>query len=189
MNGKMIIVSAPSGAGKSTICNFLLESDLGLEFSISATTRDKRGKERDGVEYYFMTPHEFNSRIDNDEFVEWEEVYKGHRYGTLKSEMERIWSKGRHVLFDVDANGGINLKKIFGENALSIFIMPPSIDDLEKRLNIRGLDSHSTISTRVAKAQEELELAHNFDMIIVNDSLDHARLEAIKAAGDFLAKP
>ena len=186
MEGKLIIISAPSGAGKTTICNYLLESGLKLEFSVSATTRQKRGKEQDGINYFFLSPEEFSRRVINDEFVEWEEVYKDLRYGTLKSELERIWTNGNHVLFDVDVQGGINLKKKFGTRALAVFIMPPSVDDLEKRLVGRGSDSQSTINMRVDKAKHELAFADQFDIIIVNDRLEKAKKEAFDAVNSFI---
>jgi guanylate kinase len=186
MEGKLIIISAPSGAGKTTICNYLLESGLKLEFSISATTRQKRGKEQDGINYFFLTNEEFNRRVNNNDFVEWEEVYTDLRYGTLESELERIWSNGKHVLFDVDVKGGINLKKKFGTRAMAVFIMPPSVDDLEKRLVGRGSDSPSTINMRVDKAKHELAHADQFDIIIVNDKLEKATKEAFDAVKSFI---
>ena len=185
MDGRLIIISAPSGAGKTTVCNHLLESSLGLEFSISATTRKKRGKETNGVEYFFMTPEEFEAKIKEGAFVEWEEVYTDLRYGTLKDELERIWSNSHHVLFDVDVKGGVNLKNIFGPRALSLFIMPPSVEELEKRLVKRGWDCPSTINMRVAKAMEELSLADSFDFIIVNDDLEKAKKETREAVSSF----
>lgn len=188
MEGKLIIISAPSGAGKTTICNSLLESGLKLEFSISATTRKIRGQEQDGINYFFLTTDEFSRRIGNDEFIEWEEVYKDLRYGTLKSELERIWSNGNNVLFDVDVQGGINLKKKFGKRALAIFIMPPSVEDLEKRLVGRGSDSQSTINMRVEKAKHELATAGMFDIIIVNERLEDAKKEAFTAVKEFIEK-
>jgi guanylate kinase len=186
MPGKLVIISAPSGAGKTTICNHLLESGLNLEFSVSATTRQIRGKEKDGVNYFFLSPEEFSRKVSNDEFVEWEEVYKDLRYGTLKSELERIWSNGNNVLFDVDVQGGINLKKKFGAMALAIFIMPPSVEDLEKRLVGRGSDSQSTINMRVEKAKHELATADMFDITIVNEKLEDAKKEAYTAVKSFI---
>jgi guanylate kinase len=185
--GKSVIISAPSGAGKTTICRHLLESGLNLAFSVSATTREKRGIEKDGVDYFFLTPEEFRRRVANDEFVEWEEVYKDILYGTLKSEIEKMWNNGKHVIFDVDVKGGINLKKIFGKRALSIFIMPPSVKDLEKRLVQRGHDTLSRIEMRVSKAREEIALADQFDMIIINDRLEEARKKAFDTVSDFLS--
>jgi len=186
MEGKLIIISAPSGAGKSTIVKYLLESGINLEFSISATTRKPRGGEKDGKEYYFISVDEFRERIRNKEFIEWEEVYKDHLYGTLKSEIERIWAAGNHVLFDVDVKGGINLKNIFGSKALSIFIMPPSVTELEKRLVSRATDDLSKIKVRLAKAEEEMNQSDSFDHIIINDVLDDAEKEAREIILDFI---
>jgi guanylate kinase len=186
MKGKLVIISAPSGAGKTTIVRHLLDSGLNLDFSVSATTRAPRGIEKDGVDYFFLTVPEFRKRIENNEFVEWEEVYKDLLYGTLKSELERIWKKGNHVIFDVDAKGGINLKKIFGNNSIAIFIMPPSVEELEKRLIARGTDEPEKIRMRVSKAKEELELANQFDFVIVNQRLDKAKEEARKIVSSFI---
>jgi guanylate kinase len=186
MKKKLIIISAPSGAGKTTIVRHLLDSGLSLGFSISATTRAPRGDEKDGVDYFFLTVPEFRKRIANNEFVEWEEVYKDLFYGTLKSELERIWAKGNHVIFDVDAKGGINLKKIFGPKSIAIFIMPPSVEELEKRLITRGTDESEKIRMRVSKAKEELELANQFDFVIVNHRLDKAKEEARKIVSSFI---
>ncbi len=186
MEGKLVIISAPSGAGKTTICNHLLESGLNLEFSVSATTRQRRGEEQDGINYFFLTPDEFTRRVSNDEFVEWEEVYKDHWYGTLKSELNRIWNSGKHVLFDVDVKGGLNLKSKFGTRAIAIFIMPPSVNHLEERLLGRGSDSQPKINMRVEKARHELALSDQFDLIIVNDSLEKAKRDACDAVKSFL---
>lgn len=186
MKGKLVIISAPSGAGKTTIVRYLLDSGLKLGFSVSATTRAPRGIEKDGVDYFFLTVPEFRRRIDNNEFTEWEEVYKDLFYGTLKSELERIWEKGNHVIFDVDAKGGINLKKIFGNKSIALFIMPPSVKELEKRLINRGTDEAEKIKIRVSKAKEELELANQFDFVIVNLGLDKAKEEALKIVTSFL---
>lgn len=175
MDGKLVIVSAPSGAGKTTLIKDLLDRGVNLEFSISATTRKPRGNEVDGREYYFLSPADFNDKLENDQFVEWEEVYTDHRYGTLKSELERIWTKGNHVLFDVDVKGAMNLKSIFGKRAISIFIKPPSVSELEKRLFARATDDVEKIQMRVNKAQEELKLAEQFDYIVVNDNLEEAK--------------
>ena len=171
---KVIIFSAPSGAGKSTIVKHLLGKYPFLEFSISATSRLPRGEEKDGVDYYFFTKEEFKQKIEKDEFVEYEEVYAGSYYGTLKSEVERIWAKGHIILFDIDVKGGINIKRLYGSHALAVFIRPPSVETLKERLVLRGTDSPQAIERRVAKAEEELEYAGMFDRIIVNDSLECA---------------
>jgi len=184
--GKAVIISAPSGAGKSTIIRHLLDSGLNLEFSVSATTRQPREGEKDGVDYYFLTVEEFKNKIRNGEFVEWEEVYENHFYGTLRCELERIWSKNKHVLFDVDVKGGISLKKIFGNRALSIFIMPPSIKELEERLKKRGTDSPEKIRIRIEKAGVEMQSAGMFDKIVVNEDLEKAKKEAYSIIKNFL---
>jgi len=186
MEGKLVIISAPSGAGKTTIVKHLIDSGLKLSFSISATTRPLRGNEKDGVDYFFLTFSEFKKRIENEEFVEWEEVYQDLLYGTLRSELERIWSMGNHVLFDVDVKGGINLKKKFGANSIAIFVMPPSFKELENRLTVRGTDNPEQIRMRVEKAREELKLANQFDTVIVNNHLDLAKKEALKIVTSFL---
>lgn len=187
--GKLIIFSAPSGSGKSTIIQSLLGRNLNLSFSISATSRAPRGTERDGVEYYFITPEEFRQRIANDEFLEYEEVYAGKFYGTLKSEVERILAGGRNVIFDVDVVGGLNIKKYYGDQALSLFIQPPSIEELEKRLKNRATDAPEVIASRIAKAEYELSFAPQFDRIIVNDILEKAQEEAYRSIRQFLDKP
>ena len=187
--GKLIIFSAPSGSGKSTIIQSLLGRDLNLSFSISATSRAPRGTERDGVEYYFITPEEFRQRIASDEFLEYEEVYAGKFYGTLKSEVERILASGRNVIFDVDVVGGLNIKKYYGDQALSLFIQPPSIEELEKRLKNRATDAPEVIASRIAKAEYELSFAPQFDRIIVNDILEKAQEEAYRSIRQFLDKP
>ena len=186
MKKRVVIFSAPSGSGKSTIVNYLLAKDLGLEFSVSATCRAPRGEERHGKEYYFFTADEFKQRIEKDDFLEWEEVYPGCFYGTLKSELERIWKAGHDVVFDVDVVGGVNIKKIFGEQALSIFVKAPSVEALRQRLIGRGTDSMEKIEQRVAKAEYELTFADKFDVVIVNDNLETALAEAEKAVRDFL---
>jgi guanylate kinase len=186
--GKLIIFSAPSGSGKSTIVNALLKKRNDLEFSISATSRAPRGTEQNGREYYFLTPDEFRKKIENGELLEWEEVYKDTYYGTLKSEVERITSKGKNVIFDVDVVGGVNIKKMYGDRALAIFIQPPSVKELEKRLVARGTDSPEKIKERVAKASEELTHAGRFDVVIVNDDLDKAINETEKVIDDILKK-
>ena len=184
--GKVIIFSAPSGAGKSTIVNYLLGKNLGLEFSVSATCRAPRGKEQHGKEYYFFTEEEFKRRIAAGEFLEYEEVYPGCFYGTLNSEVQRIWAEGKTVLFDVDVVGGLNIKKKFGNQALALFIQPPSVAALRERLQGRGTDSPEKIEHRVAKAEYELSFAPRFDTVIVNDRLDDALAEAERKVRDFL---
>ena len=185
MSKKVIIFSAPSGAGKSTIVGHLLKKYPFLEFSISATSRNPRGQEVDGVHYYFFTTDQFENKIKNGEFVEYEEVYAGSYYGTLRSEVKRIWDKGNIIVFDIDVKGGVNLKKLYDSNALAVFIQPPSVDVLRERLNSRGTDSAEAIEKRVAKAQEELGYANQFDKIIVNDNLDEALAEAEKLVEEF----
>jgi len=188
MNRKLVIISAPSGAGKTTIVKHLLDNGLNLAFSVSATTRPIRGNETDGEDYFFLTVHEFKKKIENNEFVEWEEVYKDLFYGTLKSELERIWANGNHVLFDVDVKGGISMKNEFGTNAIAIFIMPPSVTELENRLVKRGTDTPEKIRIMVEKANNELKLANQFDLIIVNHQLDKAKEEALKIVTSFLGR-
>ena len=172
--GKVIIFSAPSGSGKSTIVNALLARMERLEFSISATSRAPRGEERHGREYYFLTSDEFARRIERGDFVEWEEVYAGTCYGTLRAELQRIWEAGNVIVFDIDVKGGINLKRQFGDEALAIFVMPPSIEELERRLRRRGTESEDTIKKRIGRAELELSFAPQFDKIIVNDDLEKA---------------
>lgn len=179
MAGKAIIFSAPSGSGKTTIVKHLLQNNPDLGFSISASTRDKRGRtEQDGKDYYFLTPEEFKKKIDKNEFIEWEEVYAGNFYGTLKSEIERIWNEGKNVIFDVDVKGGVNLKKYFGDNALAIFVKVPSIDVLKQRLNDRGTEDPDSLSRRIFKAQFEMTFQDKFDKILVNENLDRSLAEA-----------
>ena len=185
-NGKIIIFSAPSGSGKSTLIGHLLKRFPQLEFSISATSRAPRGSEVNGKEYYFLTNEEFKNKVAAGEFVEWEEVYAGTCYGTLRSELKRIWDKGHVIVFDVDVKGGVNLKKIFGDDALSIFIMPPSVEELRRRLEQRGTDTPETIATRVAKAEEEITYAPLFDKIVVNDSLETAIADATRITESFI---
>lgn len=185
--GKLLIFSAPSGSGKTTIVRRLLEQFSNLEFSISATSRAPRGVEQNGVDYYFLSAEEFAEAVAADKFVEWEEVYKGTCYGTLRSEMERIWNKGNVIVFDVDVMGGIRLKEIFGEQALSIFVMPPSIEELRKRLEGRGTDAPEVIEKRIAKASFELTKAPEFDRQIVNDDLEAAVAECIEVIKNFIA--
>lgn len=188
MNGQVIIFSAPSGSGKSTVVNHLLKSFDFFELSISATSRPPRGKEQDGVEYYFLTPEEFRKHIENDDFVEYEEVYEDRFYGTLKSEVARIWRRGHIILFDVDVKGGVNLKKYFGDDALSVFIQAPSIEELRRRLNKRATDSPEAIEERVNKAAEEMEYAPLFDRILINDNLDACLEEAEEIVIEFANK-
>jgi len=186
MEGKLIIFSAPSGAGKTTIVHHLLKVFPDLEFSVSACSREMRKGEAYGVDYYFLSVDEFKDKIERGEFVEWEEVYKDNFYGTLRSEVERIWKKGKHVIFDVDVIGGINLKKQFGANALSVFVMPPSIEHLENRLKSRETETPESIARRMGKAEQELKTANQFDKIILNDKLEHAFEEAEGIVEDFL---
>ena len=186
--GKLVIFSAPSGSGKTTIVRRLLAQFPQFEFSISATSRQPRGAEQHGVDYYFLSQEEFSAAVAEDKFVEWEEVYAGTCYGTLRSEMERIWAKGNVIVFDVDVLGGINIKRIFGEDACSIFVQPPSIEELERRLRGRATDSEETIAKRVAKAEFELSKAPEFDHVVVNDDLDTAVNETIDIINRFLAE-
>jgi len=186
--GKLVIFSAPSGAGKTTIVKHLLSLDLNFGFSISATTRKPRGAEQDGKDYYFLSPEDFRSRIDHDEFLEWEEVYPGCLYGTLKSEVDRICKNGQNILFDVDVVGGSNIKKYYREKALAVFIQPPSIQELENRLIARSTDHIEVIKSRIAKAEHELSYANLFDIIIINDRLDDAFREAEDKVRQFLKK-
>ncbi len=176
--GKCVIFSAPSGAGKTTIVRYLLKKVKNLEFSVSATSRPKRDYEVDGHDYYFLTVENFKKHIQEDKFIEWEEVYADNFYGTLRSEIERIWSEKKHVIFDVDVMGGIKLKSIFGDKALSIFVQPPSIQELENRLIGRGSETPETIIRRVGKAEIEMKSAEEFDYILINDRLENAKKEA-----------
>lgn len=186
MAGKLIIFSAPSGSGKSTIINYLLTQGLNLAFSISATSRPPRGTEQHGVEYFFLTPEEFRSRIENNEFLEYEEVYKDRYYGTLKAQVEKQLEAGQNVVFDVDVVGGCNIKKFYGDRALSVFIQPPSIEELRRRLEGRGTDAPEVIESRIAKAEFELSFAPQFDRIIVNDNLETAKAETLAVIREFL---
>ena len=185
-SGKLIILSAPSGAGKTTIVKQLLKFFPQLEFSISACSRQKRPKEIDGKDYYFLTAGQFKEKIEKNEFLEWEEVYPGLFYGTLKSEIERIWAKGKHVIFDVDVVGGLNIKKFYKEKALAIFIKPPSIAELEIRLRRRHTESEENLKKRIAKAEYEMTFAKNFDCIVINKILEHAIAESREIVGNFL---
>ncbi len=184
--GKCIIFSAPSGAGKTTIVRHLLSQDFGLEFSISACSRERRSNEVDGKDYYFLSAEAFKQKIRDEDFVEWEEVYKDNYYGTLKSEIDRIWSQGKHVIFDVDVVGGLNLKQYFGDKALAIFVMPPSVEALESRLRYRDTETEEKIQTRMSKAKTELDFANKFDTIILNDQLDRALKIAEEKVTQFL---
>lgn len=186
MTGKLIIFSAPSGSGKSTIINYLLTQGLNLAFSISATSRAPRGTEQHGVEYYFLSPEEFKQRIANNEFLEYEEVYENRFYGTLKAPIEKQLEEGYNVVFDVDVVGGCNIKKYYGDRAISIFIQPPSIEELRKRLIGRGTDTMDVIEDRIAKAEFELGFADKFDVVIVNDDLETAKEEALSTLQTFL---
>ncbi|MGL5636152.1 MAG: guanylate kinase [Bacteroidales bacterium] len=189
MNNKLVIFSAPSGSGKSTIINYLLEQGIPVAFSISATSRQPRGQEQNGKEYYFLTAEEFKSKIANNEFLEFEEVYTDCFYGTLKSEVDRIHNLGLNVIFDVDVVGGVNIKNAYGENALSIFIQPPSIEALRERLNGRGTDTQEVIEKRIAKAEFELGFASKFDVVIVNDDLQKAQEETYRIVTEFFNRP
>lgn len=188
MSGKLIIISAPSGAGKSTLVHHLLKQNNEIEFSISATSRKPRGKERNGIDYYFISPLEFRKRIDNNEFIEFEEVYPDCFYGTLKSEVDRISSKGKNIIFDVDVIGGLAIKKQFTNRALAIFISPPDIDELQNRLKSRATDTEEMIAKRVGKAKFEMTFASEFDIIIVNDHLEKAKKETEKVVNKFLSE-
>lgn len=186
MKGKLVIFSAPSGSGKSTIINYLLQKDLNLKFSVSATSRPPRGMEKDGVEYYFLTPQQFREKIEAGEFLEYEEVYKDRFYGTLKAPVEKMLDEGINVIFDVDVVGGCNIKKYYGERALSVFIQPPSVEELRRRLESRGTDAPEVIDDRVAKAEYELGFAPRFDVVIVNDDLHRAEEEAYNVLYKYL---
>jgi guanylate kinase len=179
MAGLALIFSAPSGSGKTTIVKHLLENNADLGFSISASTRDKRGRtEQNGKDYYFLTPQDFKSKIDKNEFIEWEEVYEGNFYGTLKSEIERIWAEGKNVIFDVDVKGGINLKKYFGNRALAVFVKVPSLEILKTRLSDRGTETPQSLSRRLFKAEFEMTFQDKFDVVLINDELTRATAEA-----------
>jgi guanylate kinase len=186
MEGKMVIVSAPSGAGKTTIVRHLLNSDLGLEFSVSACSRPPRPNEKDGVDYYFMSSDVFREKIAAGEFLEWQEVYQNQYYGTLRKEAERIWAKKHYIIFDVDVKGGLNLKKLFPEYSIALFIMPPSFEVLEERLRNRSTEDDESLRKRLGKARSEMEFADEFDHIVVNDELEKAEQEAYNLVDHFL---
>jgi guanylate kinase len=188
MKGKMLIVSAPSGSGKSTIVNWLMQEhpELNLYFSISCTSRPPRGTEQNGVEYFFLTPEEFKTKIANQEFLEYEEVYQDRFYGTLKAQVERQREAGQNVVFDVDVKGGVNIKRYYGDEALSLFIQPPSVEELRHRLTGRGTDTAEAIEERLAKAEYELTFAPQFDHVVVNDDLETAKQEALQLVKSFL---
>lgn len=188
-SGKCVIFSAPSGAGKTTIVHHLLSNNQALAFSVSACSRDPRPNETDGKDYYFLGVEGFKKAIENGDFVEWEEVYTNNFYGTLRSELERIWSQGKTVIFDVDVVGGLNIKRIFGEQALAVFVQPPSYEILEERLRGRSTESEEKIAMRLAKAKQELSTAHQFDVILVNDTLERACAKAADLVNQFLAQP
>ena len=188
MKGKMLIVSAPSGSGKSTIVNWLMREhpELKLYFSISCTSRAPRGTEQNGVEYFFLTPEEFRTKIQNDEFLEYEEVYTDRFYGTLKAQVERQREAGQNVVFDVDVKGGINIKKFYGDEALSLFIQPPSVEELRRRLVGRATDTPEAIEQRLAKAEFEMTFAPQFDSIVINDNLEEAKEQTLELISSFL---
>ena len=185
-SGKLVVFSAPSGSGKTTLVHHLLQQGLPIGFSISATSRPPRGKEKDGVDYFFMSENSFREKIAEDAFLEYEEVYEGTFYGTLRSEVDRLWKTGKTVLFDIDVVGGLNVKRQYPNQCLALFIQPPSLSELEKRLRGRGTDNEKKIKERLTKATKELDLANQFDNVIVNDDLETAKKEIGKAVHDFL---
>ena len=184
--GKLVIISAPSGAGKTTLVRHLLQSDLNLAFSISAASRKKRPGEKDGVDYHFISVEEFINKIEHNEFLEWEEVYEGHFYGTLRSEVERLWASGKHVIFDVDVEGGLNIKQQYGNRALAVFVMPPDAEQLEMRLRGRLTENEVNLKKRLTKAVHELGYADRFDAVVVNDDLEKAKAEVYEVVKRFL---
>ncbi len=189
MAGKALIFSAPSGSGKTTIVRHLLQVNPDLGFSISASTRDRRGRsEQNGKDYYFLTPEEFKKKIDQQEFIEWEEVYEGNYYGTLKSEIERIWKEGKNVIFDVDVKGGLNLKRYFGDKALAVFVKVPSLAVLEERLKTRGTESHASLSQRLFKAKFEMTFQDRFDAVLLNETLEKSLADAQRLYDEFKKK-
>lgn len=188
--GKLIVFSAPSGSGKTTLVRHLLQqNELDLEFSISATSRERRENETDGKDYYFLDTKAFKNRIKNDEFLEWEEVYRDNFYGTLKTEVKRIWAKGKNVIFDIDVSGGLRIKRKFPDQTIAIFVKPPSIDELKIRLKKRQTESNDKINMRIAKASAELATAPLFDVIVVNDDLENALSESYRLVSEFIKKP
>lgn len=184
--GKLIVFSAPSGSGKTTLVRHLLSQSLPLGFSISATSRSPRGTEQDGVDYHFLSPDEFKKYIDQDAFIEYEEVYQGLFYGTLQSELQRLWDQDQHILFDIDVKGGLNIKKKCPANTLSIFVQPPAIEVLEERLRKRATDKEETIQERVQKARIEMRFATEFDRILINDDLETAKKEVVQIVRNFI---
>jgi len=186
MKGKLLIFSAPSGAGKTTIVQHLLKLNLGLEFSISAASRTKRANEEHGKDYYFLSPDEFRQKIENQEFIEWEEVYPGQYYGTLKQEVERIRNNGKHVVFDVDVKGGLNIKKLYGKDALAVFVMSPSFSVLEERLRNRSTEDEASLQKRLNKAIEETGYAEKFDIVLINNKLADTLVKATEVVTNFL---
>jgi guanylate kinase len=186
MAGKFVIVSAPSGAGKTTIVKRLMQAGLGLEFSVSAASRQPRPSETDGIDYYFISADEFRKKISEGAMLEWQEVYKDQYYGTLKSEVERIWNNGHNVLFDVDVKGGINLKTMFQDISLALFIMPPTLEELEKRLRLRQTETEESLKKRLTKAGFELSFSDKFDKVIINDVLEYAVKQTIDTVSQFL---
>jgi guanylate kinase len=185
--GKLIIFSAPSGSGKTTLVRHLLAQDeLNLAFSVSATSRAPRGDEQEGVHYYYKTAEEFKQHIKNEDFIEWEEVYRDHFYGTLKSEVERLWAQGKHVIFDIDVAGGLRIKKKFPKRTLAVFVKPPSVDELKRRLKERSTEPEEKINMRIAKASVELATAPQFDLVLRNDDLETAKKEAVALVRQFL---
>lgn len=186
--GKLVIFSAPSGAGKSTLIRYLLEQGIDLNFSISATSREPRGEEKHGVEYYFLTPDEFKTRIDDGHFLEYEEVYPDKFYGTLKSEVDRLLAEDKNVIFDVDCLGGLSIKKAYGDKALAIFLMPPSIEELRRRLEKRGTETKEVIDSRMERAEYELSFAPQFDVVIHNEDFAKAKKEAVEVIQNFLSE-
>lgn len=184
--GKLIVFSAPSGSGKTTLVNHLLKQDLPLGFSISATSRAPRGSEKNGKDYYFLSKESFNKKINENAFIEYEEVYEGTYYGTLNSEIKRLWKEGKHVLFDVDVEGGLNIKKKFPENTLSIFVQPPSIKELEIRLRKRATENEEKIQQRLNKSADELSFSKNFDVILINDNINEAKKKSLNLVKQFI---